>query len=296
MPRPRRQRILPAFVPAIGALLLLLPEAGRAAAAGVAGAAGAGGVGEILLSERAASALGAAQGDTIDASPTADFPHPERYRVAGIYRPAADPIEVGRDTRFVRMHVDDLERLSGQNDRVQRFVVRLHDPARAPEVRDRLNRLVAGFDAYTSTELAERTSQTFVVVARFQRAIAWLTLAAGAIFLVTLMVLKVEERRRELASLRLIGISRRTIVTSLVVESIVIALFGAWAGLGLGHLASAGINAYFQRYYGTDLVFSAVSPDVAWTAVALAIPLGVAAAGLAAWRLLRSRELLRGAR
>jgi putative ABC transport system permease protein len=255
-------------------------------------------VGEILLSERAASALGVAAGDTIEAARAATFDAPERYRVVRVYRPEADPVEVGRDSRFVRMHLDDLERLSGQADAAQRIVVRLRDPGRAAAVRDRLNASSAGFDAWTSEELAERSSATFVVIARFQRAIAWLTLAAGAVFLVTLMVLKVEERRRDLAALRLLGISRRTIVGSLVIESLLVALGGGLAGVGLGRLASAGINAYFRDYYRTDLVFSQVSPAVALTAVAVALPLGVAAAALAAWRLLgaEARMRKRGAR
>lgn len=253
-------------------------------------------VGEILLSERASTALGATAGDTIEAAPAAAFAAPERYRVVRVYRPQADPGEVGRDSRHVRLHVDDLERLSGQFDAVQRFVVRLRDPARAAEVRDRLNAAAVGFDAYTSEELAEKSSATFVVISRFQRAIAWLTLAAGAVFLVTLMVLKVEERRRDLAALRLMGISRRTIVSSLVLESLLVALGGGLAGVGFGALASAGINAYFRAYYRTDLVFSQVSPAVALTAVAVALPLGVAAAAFAAWRLLGQGELTRGAR
>lgn len=262
----------------------------------VAVTADAGRVGEILLSERAAGALEIAAGDTLEAAATASFGAPERYRVLQVYRPQADPVEVGRDTRFVRMHADDLERLTGQYDQVQRFIVRLRDPARAAAVRDRLNRSAVGFDAYTSEELAARASRTFVVISRFQRAIAWFTLAAGAIFLVTLMVLKVEERKRDLAALRLLGISRQTIVTSLVLESVAVALFGAAAGVGLGLLASAGINAYFQRFYGTDLVFSAVSAEMALVAVVLAVPLGVLAAAVAAWRLLRSPALMRGAR
>ncbi len=253
-------------------------------------------VGEVLLSERAALALGVARGDTVDAAPTAAFAAPERYVVSGIYRPQADPVEVGRDSRYARFHADDLERLSGQRDAVQRFVLRISNPARAALVRDRLQRSAVGFDAWTSQDLADRASGTFVVISRFQRAIAWLALAAGSIFLVTLMVLKVEERRRELASLTLMGISRRTILSSLALESLVVAAVGGVLGVLLGLLAQAGINGYFQRYYATDLLFSRVSPTVALTAVLLALPLGVAAAAVAAWRLLKTRGLTRGAR
>jgi putative ABC transport system permease protein len=285
-----------AMLPRALALTVLLALALAPAPAEADPAGGGPGVGEILLSERAASALGAVAGDTLEAAATATFGAPERYRVAGVYRPQADPVEVGRDSRYVRMHLEDLERLSGQRDAVQRFVLRLRVPAHAAGVRDRLNAAAVGFDAYTSDELAERSSATFVVISRFQRAIAWLTLAAGAVFLVTLMVLKVEERRRDLAALRLMGISRRTIVSSLVIESLLVALAGGVAGVGLGALASAAINAYFRGYYRTDLVFSEVSPAVALTAVGVALPLGVAAAALAAWRLLGRSELTRGAR
>jgi putative ABC transport system permease protein len=253
-------------------------------------------VGEILISERAATALSAVAGDTIEVSTGAAFTAPERYRVAAVYRPEADPNEVGRDTRFVRLHADDLERLSGQSDAVQRIVVRLRDPARAAEVRDRLQRSAVGFDAYTSDELARHTSQTFEVIARFQRAIAWLTLVAGAVFVITLMVLKVDERRRELAALRLLGLSRRTILGSLLLEALVLTALGALVGVAFGRGASALINGYFTRYYRTDLVFSRVTADVAWTAVALALPIGLGAAAIAAWRLLRRRDFAQGAR
>ena len=286
MPRPVRARLL----------VLLLVALGASGAGAAVPSGGPGRVGEVLLAERAASALGVARGDTIEAAPTGAFGDAERYVVAGVYRPQADPIEVGRDSRFARFHVDDLERLSGQRDAVQRFVVRLKDPARAPWVRDRLMRSAVGFDAYTSQELADRASGTFVVISRFQRAIAWLALAAGAVFLVTLMVLKVEERRRELAAMTLIGISRRTILASLALESLVVALAGGALGVVLGLLASAAINQYFRAYYRTDLVFSRVSPEVAATAVLVALPLGVAAAAIAGWRLLRTRGLTGGAR
>jgi putative ABC transport system permease protein len=253
-------------------------------------------VGEVRLSERAAVALGVSVGDTVEASADARFPALERYRVVDVYRPRADPGEVGRDSRYAYFHADDLERLSGEPDRVQRIVVWLRDPAHAEAVRARLTRSAFGFDAYTSAELAAHSTTTFVVIARFQAAIAWLALAAGAVFLVTLMTLKVQERRRELATLTLTGISRRTVLRALVLESLAVALVGGALGVGLGLAFSSGVNAYFRDYYRTDLVFSRVSAGTAGTALAVAAPLGIVAALVAAWALLRTRELTRGAR
>jgi len=275
------------------ALLLLAPVA---RADDFAPTGGPGRVGEVRLSERAATALAASPGDTIEASADARFPAPERYRVVDVYRPHADPGEVGRDSRYAYFHADDLERLSGQRDRVERIVVWLRDPAHADAVRARLEGAAFGFDAYTSADLAQHSSSTFVVIARFQAAIAWLALAAGAVFLVTLMTLKVQERKRDLAMLTLTGISRRTILTALVFESLAVALVGGVLGVGFGLVISSGVNAYFRHYYRTDLVFSRVSGTVAGTALTVALPLGVVAAVVAAWSVLRARELVRGAR
>jgi len=289
----------PAF---LAAAAFAVAACGVAACSGAAGAdafapnAGPGRVGEVRLSERAARALDVGAGDTLEAAPDERFAAPERYAVRDVYRPPADPGEVGRDSRYAYFHADDLERLTGAPDRVQRIVVWLADPSHAASVRDRLGADAYGFDAYTSRELADHSSSTFVVIARFQAAIAWLALAAGAVFLITLMVLKVEERKRELAMLRLTGISRRTVVSSLVLESLVVALLGSALGVGLGLVFSRGVNAYFRVYYGTDLVFSRVSPGVAGTAVAVALPLGVLAAMVAAWRLLGARGATREVR
>ena len=242
----------------------------------------------MLLSERRL-ALGVAAGD-IEASGDAAFPRLSATSSGRL--PPAGRSRPGRPRFALARHVDDLEHSPDKGPRAawscgSRI---LRAPRWGVCGRD------VGFDAYTSQELAERTSGTFTVIARFQQAIAWLALAAGAVFLVTLMVLKVEERRRELAALTLIGVSRRTILSSLVLESLAVALLGAALGVGIGLFASRVINAYFRAYYRTDLVFSRVGTDVALAAVLVALPVGVVAAFVATWRLLRSRALVRGAR
>ena len=46
-------------------------------------------------------------------------------------------------------------------------------------------------------------------MSRFHRAIGVITIVASAIFLLCIMLLKVDERRRDVAALRLMGISNR---------------------------------------------------------------------------------------
>jgi len=61
------------------------------------------------------------------------------------------------------------------------------DPARAAAA---LNRLAFGFRAFPSAAVASGSSQTFLVVSRFHRAIAVVTIVASAIFLLCIMLLK----------------------------------------------------------------------------------------------------------
>jgi putative ABC transport system permease protein len=105
------------------------------------------------------------------------------------------------------------------------------------------------------------------------------------------MLLKVDERRRDVAALRLMGISARTIVRSVVLESALIAVSGSIAGVGIGGIVSAYVNWHYRRVYRTPLTFSLVTGEIVAIAVTLSLALGVGAGWLAAQRLVRRPPL-----
>jgi hypothetical protein len=76
---------------------------------------------------------------------------------------------------------------------------------------------------------------------------------------------------------------------------VVIATVGALFGLVLAAASQTLINRFFQWRYDTALVFVRITPEVAATCVAIAIPLGAVATVVASWALLR-RNALRLAR
>jgi ABC-type antimicrobial peptide transport system permease subunit len=129
------------------------------------------------------------------------------------------------------------------------------------------------------------------VVSRFHKAIGVITIVASAIFLLCILLLKVDERRRDVAALRLLGISRRTVLGAVVLEAAFVAFVGSVVGTGIGALASAIVNGYYQAHYRTPLRFSVVTPDIVTFAAVLSIVLGVIAGTLAALRLVRARPL-----
>jgi ABC-type antimicrobial peptide transport system permease subunit len=93
------------------------------------------------------------------------------------------------------------------------------------------------------------------------------------------------------AALRLLGISNRTIIQSVMVEAAVIAVLGSAAGIALGAVVSAVVNWHYQGVYRTPLIFSLVTPGIIVFAVMLSVVLGLAAGFLAARRLVMQRPL-----
>ena len=211
--------------------------------------------------------------------------------VSGILRRGADPADIARSEYQVRLHLDHIQKLAGYGDRVDRFAVATRGEDATERALDQINAAAFGFEAHRSRDIAVGTSRTFQVVSRFHKAIGVITIVASAIFLLCIMLLKVEERRRDVAALRLMGISARTVVKGVVAEAALLTLVGSALGVGIGLLSSEFINWYYQGVYRTPLNFSLVTPSIVAFAVALSLVLGIIAGLLASLRLVRTPPL-----
>jgi putative ABC transport system permease protein len=218
--------------------------------------------------------------------------------VTAIVRRRADPSEVARSDYRVVMHLDELQSLVGYGDRVDRFAVATRGGSATDSAIRHINDVAFGFQAFRSRDIAVETSRTFLVVSRFHRAIGVITIVASAIFLLCIMLLKVDERRRDVAALRLIGISARSIVRSVMIEAALVAVVGSVVGVALGWVAAQLINWHYRGVYRTPLAFAFVTPGIVALAVSLSLVLGLAAGLVASQRLVRmpALELLTGRR
>src|SRR5215203_239914 len=240
----------------------------------------------IAIDERLAADAGIRVGDRVVLAPEPGSISEDTVRVAAIVRRRADPSEVARNEYRVRLHLDHLQRLIGYGDRVDRFAVLTAGGAAADPVLRRVNAAAFGFRAYPSREIAVETSKTFLVVSRFHRAIGVITIVASATFLLCIMLLKVDERRRDVAAMRLMGISRSTVVRSVMLESSVSAFV-----VVLGFAVAAFVNAHYQSVYRTPLRFAIITPGTVAFSVLLSLVLGIGAGALAARRLARTPPL-----
>lgn len=253
---------------------------------------------DILISRQLFERERLAIGETVELSRATDGAA-RQFRVAGIYDPTPDPMRFAQERLEVRVHLPDAAALDEGNTReagsLTAINVRLTDPADADRFASDVERRLPGVAARSTTAPDERTS-TFAVLDRFHLAIAIVTMLGSGAFLLALMVMLVDERRETVATLRLIGLTKRRLIAQILAEGALIAAAGAVVGIVFAVAAQPAFNRFFQWRYDTALVFVRVTPAIALRCVAVALPVGLAASAIAGWTILRRRTLLRMAR
>jgi putative ABC transport system permease protein len=250
----------------------------------------------VLISRQLAETEHLRVGDVVRLSPTAQGTVVQQFRVAGIYEPTPNPARLGAVIREVQLHLPDLLKLTREpgtpagSEYVQRINVALVDPQDASRFSRDVQARMPGIQAQPAAGAAESTGP-FIVLRRFHLAIAVVTIVASTVFLLALTIMLVDERRAAVGVLRLIGLPSHRIIFQLFLEGVLIATVGSLFGLLLSFVSEGLINRFFQWRYDTALVFVRVTPEVAATCVAIAVPLGVSATVVASWFLLRRNGL-----
>jgi ABC-type lipoprotein release transport system permease subunit len=244
----------------------------------------------IAIDTRMAEDFRLRVGDTVRLSAVPGAPADSAV-IRAIFERKADPAEVARREYRIRTHLGQLQQLLGADDRVDRFAVGVREGVPVDSAVAQINHVAFGFRAHPSKAVAVKSSRTFQVVERFHTAIGIITVVASAVFLLCLLLLSVEERKRDVAALRLLGISQGTVVRAIVIEAAIVSLIGSALGAVIGWVASFIVNAHFQQVYRTPLLFALLTPKIFAFATLLSLTLGIGAGAAAAWRLVRTPPL-----
>jgi putative ABC transport system permease protein len=118
------------------------------------------------------------------------------------------------------------------------------------------------------------------------RAFAIVLVAAAALSILIALYNALEERRYDLAVMRMMGAPRGTIVRLVLLEGTIVATAGALAGLALGHVFASLLGAALAAQKQPAITGAAfVGAEIVIAAVAIAV--GLAAALIPAWRAYR---------
>ena len=158
-------------------------------------------------------------------------------------------------------------------DRVGWWMVTLDDPTRADAVALAIDKLSANSDHETKTQSEQAINQSFVK--QFADIGMIVTAIVGAVFFTLLiltgntMVQAVRERIPELAVLKTIGFTDRSVLGLVLAESVLLLLIGGLVGMGLAAVAMPAVSAG-----SGGMIQLAAMPPATW-AVGIAMMLGM---------------------
>lgn len=162
------------------------------------------------------------------------------YRVVGILAPTGGPEDAavyGSYRRVWQAHAgghDDKYQLG--EGRLTAVLVRTANPAVTAALEGELS-LRSGIQAVDTGRAIRRLVSYLNQGERFVEAFSTVTLVVAVALILVTLVMSLQERRKELALMRCLGIGRRTISAVIMVEALFITVGGGLLGVGLGHVA-----------------------------------------------------------
>ncbi len=225
---------------------------------------GMGRSGEVVINEMTAELMGVKPGDQLHLGASSSSLN-NSFRVVGVISAAeysGNPVAV--------LHLSELQDLTGnlREDRANYIIARGNDalPFLKELFPDAMVLSSAEYQAYSIVS-DKKILATAIAVSAVSMLIA-------VLFISSTMMLSINEKRREFAMMRAIGISRRSIMKIVLYESIILSILGAIFGIILSSLGERALNMAAYRFFEVGQV-AAVNPLLQLTGAGLALAAGI---------------------
>jgi len=259
----------------------------------------------IVLGSEMAAALGVGTGDSvtvvsprINIGPTGLLPRLRRFTVVGIF-------EVGMyeyDRGVALVNIEDAARLFQMDDKVTGLRLKLDDIFLAPAVSHTLSRELQG--DYRVEDWTRQHANFFRAVKTEKRVmfiILTLIVAVAAFNIVSTLIMVVTDKRSDIAILRTLGASPRSVMTIFIIQGVFIGVLGTALGVAGGVSLALNVetivpaiehlfNVQFLAadvYYISDVPSELHWNDV-WVMAGVAVVLSLLATLYPAWRAART--------
>lgn len=190
----------------------------------------------------------------MNVGPTGTNPRFKRFTIVGIFSAGSG---FGFDKNIAFIHIHDAQKLMHLGTAVTGLKVKIESIYQAPELSEKLNvKLGKSFQVSNWTQQygaffqavgMEKTMMFFVLV---------LIIAVAAFNLVSSLVMIVNDKQAEIAILRTIGATPRTILLIFVVQGMMVGLWGTLMGLVGGLLLASNapeIVHFIQQFFHVPL-------------------------------------------
>jgi lipoprotein-releasing system permease protein len=219
----------------------------------------------IVLGKDLAYALGVAPGDKVtlmisqgNVTPAGLIPRFRRFTVTGLF----DAGDYEYDRGLAIIDIKDAQTLYGLGDDVSGVRLKLDDKYLAPQVARDLTERFQG--AYFVSDWTQEHVNFFKAIA-MEKTVMFIILSlielVAAISIAITLVMAVTDKQADIAILRTLGASPRSIMGIFVVQGTIIGFLGTLIGLILGVLLATYLNDimhFLQRVFHTEFLPSSV--------------------------------------
>lgn len=215
----------------------------------------------IVLGDKLASALNVKLGDTVIAvvaqgavTAAGIFPRERRFTVTGIF-------SVGMyeyDRNFAYIHLQDAQRLFRFGDGVGGIRLKLDDVFKAQQIAVNIARELGG--GYYVDDWTHKHANFFRSIAMTKSMmflILLMVIAVAAFNVVATLVMVVKDKQSDIAILRTLGSSPRSVLAVFILQGMLIGLMGTLGGIALGTVLSWNLESIIhglEQLFGTHFM------------------------------------------
>jgi lipoprotein-releasing system permease protein len=240
----------------------------------------------IVLGAQLARALGVSRGDQVvlvapqgQVTPAGILPRLRQFTVVGVF--SVDHYEY--DSALALVHIEDAQRLFRFGDAVSGVRLKLNDLFRAPAVARERSRAITS-EVYVSDWTMQHANllRAIQIEKRMMFLIIFLIIAVAAFNIVSSLVMAVKDKQSDIAILRTLGASPRSITAIFMVQGTTIGVLGTVLGVASGVALALNVDSavlFIETLFGfkffsqdvyliSDLPSELQAPDVVITAAA----------------------------
>jgi lipoprotein-releasing system permease protein len=202
----------------------------------------------IILGADLAYALGVSIGDKVvlmapqgQFTPTGVVPRIKQFKVVGLFQIGMYEYDAG----LALIHIDDAAKLYRMGDKVSGLRLKIHDLFDAPAMSAKLGDTLMPFGGYYITDWTQQHANFFKAIQLEKRVmfiILTLIVAVAAFNIVSTLVMAVTDKRADIAIMRTLGASPRSIMQIFIIQGALIGIIGTFFGAILGIMIALNID------------------------------------------------------
>ena len=239
-------------------------------------------VGEVIVDAQTAATYDLAVGDTLHVGGSLASAREHEFTVVGISPTFASFL----GTPTVTLRLSELQTVTGTTgtDPATFVLVRIDSGADVEAVQAELQAAHPDYAVNSNREQLEAVLAQQALLLASAATLVVLALAAGLALTVNVLVLVVQQQRRELAALTAIGVSGRSIALVVAFHGLFLGVAGGVLGVALTPVGAMALNRAAGSLTGYDGLV-AVPLEAFALGAAAAVAIGVASAAVAGWRI-----------